>query len=149
MGEVLHAIDFDQLQIENKQYLAKIEERNNELLKLKMTVSKTVQILNYYKVCFWRETFVKGHKLTPLTKPGLQRKLSGESTLSQNLSEDITQRRESLGKLGTETSTVEYEKDKAENSHTKLKDMISEVRVPSVCVFSSNFQTLLWLSGLT
>ena len=28
MGEVLHAIDFDQLQIENKQYIAKIEERN-------------------------------------------------------------------------------------------------------------------------
>ena len=50
MGEVLHAIDFDQLQIENKQYLAKIEERNAELLKLKMTAGNTVQILNYYKV---------------------------------------------------------------------------------------------------
>eukprot|EP00842_Homolaphlyctis_polyrhiza_P000574 jgi/Hompol1/1517/HPOL_000923-RA len=49
MGEVLHAIDFDQLQIENKQYLQKIEERNTELLKLKMTAGKTVQILNYYK----------------------------------------------------------------------------------------------------
>ncbi|KAJ1550161.1 hypothetical protein HK405_001271, partial [Cladochytrium tenue] len=36
MGEVLHAIDFDQLQIENKQYQARIEERNAEL-RLKMT----------------------------------------------------------------------------------------------------------------
>ena len=34
MGEVLHVIDFDQLKIENQQYLEKIEERNNELLKL-------------------------------------------------------------------------------------------------------------------
>jgi len=37
MGEVLHVIDFDQLKIENQQYLEKIEERNNELLKLKLT----------------------------------------------------------------------------------------------------------------
>ena len=36
MGDVLHYIDFHQLQIENKQYVAKIEERNQELLKLKM-----------------------------------------------------------------------------------------------------------------
>lgn len=50
MGEVLHAIDFDQLQIENKQYLLKIEERNAELLKLKMTAGNTIQILNSHKV---------------------------------------------------------------------------------------------------
>jgi hypothetical protein len=51
MGEVLHAIDFDQLKIENRQYANKIEERNNELLKLKMTAGRTVQILNFHKVC--------------------------------------------------------------------------------------------------
>ena len=49
MGEVLHAIDFDQLKIENQQYLAKIEERNSELLKLKLSAGKTNQILNYFK----------------------------------------------------------------------------------------------------
>ncbi len=32
VGDVLHYIDFHQLQIENKQYIAKIEERNDELL---------------------------------------------------------------------------------------------------------------------
>ncbi len=50
MGEVLHAIDFDQLQIENKQYLLKIDERNSELLKLKMTAGNTIQTLNSHKV---------------------------------------------------------------------------------------------------
>lgn len=50
MGEVLHAIDFDQLQIENKQYLAKIEERNSELMRLKLTAGNTIQNLNSYKV---------------------------------------------------------------------------------------------------
>merc|ERR1719199_947204 len=49
MGDVLHYIDFHQLQIENKQYMAKIEERNDELLKLKMTTGNTVQVLNTLK----------------------------------------------------------------------------------------------------
>jgi hypothetical protein len=49
MGDVLHYIDFHQLQIENKQYVAKIEERNQELLKLKMTTGSTVQVLNQLK----------------------------------------------------------------------------------------------------
>jgi len=41
---VLHVIDFDQLKIENQQYLEKIEERNNELLRLKLTTGNTVQV---------------------------------------------------------------------------------------------------------
>lgn len=49
MGDVLHFIDFHQLQIENKQYVAKIEERNQELLRLKMTTGNTVQVLNSLK----------------------------------------------------------------------------------------------------
>jgi hypothetical protein len=49
MGDVLHYIDFHQLQIENRQYVARIEERNDELLKLKMTTGNTVQSLNSLK----------------------------------------------------------------------------------------------------
>lgn len=44
MGEVLHVVDFDQLKIENQQYLDKIEERNSELLRLKATTGKAVQV---------------------------------------------------------------------------------------------------------
>ena len=36
VGDVLHYIDFHQLQIENKQYVASIEERNDELLQVKL-----------------------------------------------------------------------------------------------------------------
>jgi hypothetical protein len=49
VGDVLHYIDFHQLQIENKQYVAKIEERNDELLTVKHSSSKTTQALNEYK----------------------------------------------------------------------------------------------------
>lgn len=38
MGDALHYIDFHQLQIENKQYVTRIEERNDELLKVRMSV---------------------------------------------------------------------------------------------------------------
>ena len=49
VGDVLHYIDFHQLQIENKQYVAKIEERNDELLSVKLLTGKTIQALNDYK----------------------------------------------------------------------------------------------------
>lgn len=45
MGEVLHVVDFDQLKIENQQYLDRIEERNTELLRLKATTGKAVQVI--------------------------------------------------------------------------------------------------------
>lgn len=68
MGEVLHAIDFDQLQIENKQYLLKIDERNIELLKLKLTAGNTVQILNSYKVSHRPPTFRKSCLICRVTR---------------------------------------------------------------------------------
>lgn len=49
MGDVLHYIDFHQLQIENKQFTQKIEERNQELLTLKMTTGRSVLLLNQLK----------------------------------------------------------------------------------------------------
>lgn len=49
LGDSLHSIDFHQLQIKNSQFNQKINERNAELLKLKMTTGKTVQVLNTAK----------------------------------------------------------------------------------------------------
>ena len=49
MGDVLHYIDFHQLQIENRQYQFSIEERNEELLRLKLVTGKTAQTLNLLK----------------------------------------------------------------------------------------------------
>ncbi|XP_039209562.1 coiled-coil domain-containing protein 113 isoform X3 [Crotalus tigris] len=50
LGEALHEVDFQQLKIENAQFLEKIDERNQDLLQLKLTVGNTLQILNFYKV---------------------------------------------------------------------------------------------------
>lgn len=50
MGEALHNVDFQQLKIENAQFLETIEARNQELIQLKMASGNTLQILNTYKV---------------------------------------------------------------------------------------------------
>jgi len=42
-------VDFSQLKIENQQYIEKIDERNQELLRLKMMAGSTLQVLNAYK----------------------------------------------------------------------------------------------------
>lgn len=49
VGDALHYIDFHQLQIENKQFVSKIEERNDELLLVKLNTGKTIKCLNELK----------------------------------------------------------------------------------------------------
>ncbi|XP_018650005.1 hypothetical protein Smp_014680 [Schistosoma mansoni] len=47
LSEGLHLIDFEQLKIENQTFNQKIEERNEELSKLKQKISDTVQIITH------------------------------------------------------------------------------------------------------
>ena len=56
----LHLIDFEQLKIENQTYNEKIEERNEDLLKLKRKIECTVQVL------FWKKTHIFSKKLNLL-----------------------------------------------------------------------------------
>ena len=65
MGEVLHEVDFNQLKIENQQYIEKIDERNQDLLRLKLMAGNTLQILNSYKVRYFR--VVAAHMLAVVT----------------------------------------------------------------------------------
>lgn len=50
MGETLHEVRLQQLQVRNAQYQEKIDEKNQELLQLKLTSGKTVQVLSFYRV---------------------------------------------------------------------------------------------------
>eukprot|EP00164_Ancoracysta_twista_P003733 GFYU01005006.1.p1 GENE.GFYU01005006.1~~GFYU01005006.1.p1 ORF type:complete len:400 (-),score=158.62 GFYU01005006.1:213-1379(-) len=98
MGEVLHVIDFDQLKIENQQYLEKIEERNNELLRLKLTTGNTVQVLN-----------------------NLKKKLNNLTSESDWLKKEIGQREEVLEKIVDEISQVNGEMEAEEKTNKRLK----------------------------
>ncbi|XP_036044202.1 coiled-coil domain-containing protein 113 isoform X2 [Onychomys torridus] len=49
VGEALRDVDFQQLKIENAQFLETIEARNQELIQLKLASGNTLQVLNTYK----------------------------------------------------------------------------------------------------
>ncbi|ORZ41679.1 hypothetical protein BCR44DRAFT_1011504 [Catenaria anguillulae PL171] len=109
MGEVLHAIDFDQLKIENHQYLAKIEERNTELLKLKLVAGNIVQVMNVYK-----------------------RKLLGLEEESSRLRAELKARKELLERLRVEGEQVKKDVAKAVKVNKALVTAGKEYSVPSV-----------------
>lgn len=50
MGETLREVRSQQLQVTKEQYEEKIDEKNKELQQLKLTLGKTVRILNFRKV---------------------------------------------------------------------------------------------------
>jgi len=109
MGEVLHEVDFNQLKIENQQYLEKIDERNQDLLRLKFMSTNTLQVQNSYK-----------KKLTTMTKE------------SERLQSEISMREELQTRIQSETEVVEVERAKAEMINKKLRRQLATFRVPDV-----------------
>ncbi len=79
-GEVLHAIDYDQLKIENQQHLERIEQKNQELLRLKITSGNTILVLNQLK-----------KQLSALTEEStwLKAELKAREAVSQKLQQDM------------------------------------------------------------
>uniref|UniRef100_A0ABM5EU21 Cilia- and flagella-associated protein 263 n=2 Tax=Pogona vitticeps TaxID=103695 RepID=A0ABM5EU21_9SAUR len=109
LGEALHEVDFQQLKIENAQFVEKIDERNQELLQLKLTVGSTLQVLNFYK-----------------------KKLQSATALASQLVKDMAQRKESLEKIEHEAILVGEERDTAEVLNKKLRKQLAEYRVPPI-----------------
>lgn len=56
---MLHEVDFNQLKIENQQYLEKIDDRNKDLLRLKLMAGNVLQVLNTYKVWYFVDLYFK------------------------------------------------------------------------------------------
>ncbi|NWX13993.1 CC113 protein, partial [Aegotheles bennettii] len=109
VGETVCEVRLEQLQVRNAQYREKIDEKNQELLKLKATLGKTLQTLNFYK-----------------------RKLQGATEMSTSLVKDISLRKELLEKIGKETALVEEQRAGAERVHRQLQKQLSEYSVPPV-----------------
>ena len=68
-GEVRHEVDFEQLKIENKQFSERFEEKNQELLRLKLSAGNTMQVLNTFKVGWERLGVTVGlvdREITPI-----------------------------------------------------------------------------------
>ncbi|NXH75135.1 CC113 protein, partial [Hydrobates tethys] len=109
MGQTLREVRLQQLQVRNAQYQEKIDEKNQELLQLKLTSGKTVQVLNFYK-----------------------RKLQDALETSTSLMKDISQRKELLGKIEREAALVEEQRAEAESVNRQLRKQLSDYGVPPV-----------------
>ena len=57
--QVLRQVDFDQLKIENQQFLDRIEEKNNTMIQLKLLAGRSLHELNQQK----RKLLVRSHVL--------------------------------------------------------------------------------------
>jgi len=77
-GDDLQYIDFHQLQIENQQFVLKIEEANHELIQLKRTSGRTVKMLNNMKkklnqlmseACFFQDEIAERGRCSRSRKP--------------------------------------------------------------------------------
>ncbi|PAA46422.1 hypothetical protein BOX15_Mlig026563g1 [Macrostomum lignano] len=109
MGDVLSKVDFDQLKIENSQYMDKIDEKNQELLKLKLMAGRTLQVLNQHK-----------KKLAFLNKE------------LDRIKADIQQRNDLLRRVDAEATIAEEERLKAEVINRRLREQLSDYKVPEV-----------------
>lgn len=112
VSEALHDVDFQQLKIENAQFLEAIEARNQELIHLKLASGTTLQVLHAYKT-------------------RLQRAME----MSINLEKEISLRNELLEKIERETLQVEEDRAKAEALNKKLRKQLARFRVPPVLLY--------------
>ncbi|KAK7804465.1 hypothetical protein U0070_022083 [Myodes glareolus] len=112
VGEALHDVDFQQLKIENAQFLETIEARNQELIQLKLASGNTMQVLNIYK-----------------------NKLHRAMEIYNSLDKEILQRNELLGKIEKETIQAEEDRAKAHTLNNRLRKQLAEFRAPQVMMY--------------
>ncbi|XP_014666457.1 PREDICTED: coiled-coil domain-containing protein 96-like [Priapulus caudatus] len=127
LADGLHLIDFEQLKIENQTYNEKIEERNEELMKLRKKITNTVQVLTHIKEKLQHmqvENEQQNCKLQEADAEVTQRRdtLNHSKQVRDNLRTANQRLQQQCGMLGNEALLFDYEerKEEAEQLHDKL-----------------------------
>jgi len=110
LGEGLHLIDFEQLKIENQTLNEKIEERNDELHKLKKKATTTVQVLTHIK-----------EKLQFVTKEN--EKLNCELKSKED---EMTSLRDALTKAKRKRDKIRAERNSVKNQAFVTSELLLE-----------------------
>ncbi|KAI6651718.1 hypothetical protein LOD99_4966 [Oopsacas minuta] len=119
MGEVLHQVDFDQLDIEHKQDMERIMELYEELVKYKLAAGNANQVLSSFK-----------KKLNTLTNE------------SDELKNGIQQRSDILDKLKAEFTVAERDREEANEINITLRQKLSYYRAPEVMDYVKRIASL-------
>ncbi|XP_044516391.1 coiled-coil domain-containing protein 113 [Gracilinanus agilis] len=112
VGETLHDVDFQQLKIENVQFLESIDQRNRELIQLKLTAGNALHSLNLFKA-----------------------KLHRALATTHHMGKEIILRKDLLEKIEKETLQVEEDRAKAEAMNKKLRKQLTTYKVPHVMMY--------------
>ncbi|XP_022080417.1 coiled-coil domain-containing protein 96-like [Acanthaster planci] len=126
LAEGLHLIDFEQLKIENQTYNEKIEERNEELLKLRKKITSTVQELTHVKEKLQfvqAENQVQKGKLKEVESLVAQKRdiLSRTKKARDSLRIDNQRLRQKSGLLGNTPLLRDFEERKDEGDELRAK----------------------------
>merc|ERR1712050_766239 len=131
LADNLHVIDFEQLKIENQTLNEKIEERNEELHKLRKKTIVTVQIITHMreKVQFVQQEY----QVLKAELAQLDQDLAAQRDLVAKTKHERDEHRSEYGKLKQQTSIMDSEhltRDFEQRSeHIKqLKDEISQLK---------------------
>jgi hypothetical protein len=143
LNDGLHLIDFEQLKIENTNLNEKIEERNEDLLKLRKKATNTIHILTHVKE---KLEFVKGENtsLQQLVKEQeeqltvLRDRLSHAKKERDVYSNDNVKMRESMPMIGAEDLLLDYEVRKKE---------IENLRIKVLTLTNEHHSLMLWIHG--
>lgn len=119
IGALLHAIDLQQLEIENAQHLETIDERSRELLSLKVKVATATKVLTAAK-----------------------KAIAEKDAEFRQISAEIAARASLIAKVDKEADGVNAERDGALEQNQKLQAQLSEFVVPSVLDYVKNKATL-------
>ncbi|CAN0439426.1 unnamed protein product [Ectocarpus sp. 12 AP-2014] len=131
LAEGLHLIDFEQLKIENQTVNEKIEERNEELLKLRKKNTTTVQILTHTKEKLQfvaAENSVTSHQLSILEDDLNQERdhLTRAKKDRDTLRREVASLRQSQGFANSDLLILDFEQRK---SHLKkLGQKLEEIK---------------------
>ncbi|XP_030840240.1 coiled-coil domain-containing protein 96 [Strongylocentrotus purpuratus] len=126
LAEGLHLIDFEQLKIENQTYNEKIEERNEELLKLRKKITSTVQVLTHVKEKLQfvqAENHVQKGKLREVEELVAQKRdvLSRTKKARDSLRIDNQRLRQKSGLLGKKSLLLDFEERKDEGDELRAR----------------------------
>jgi hypothetical protein len=141
IGDVLHYIDFHQLQIENKQYISKIEERNEELLTVKHLSSKTTQALNEYKRklslqlndCDWLTSELKNKEQLKVKLDNEEKKVTKELIVEKKMKNKFKLQLEEVNELPNIEEYILLKRE-LQNLETMKKNWEKKVEIMEMAV---------------
>ena len=139
----MHLIDFEQLKIENTNLNEKIEERNEDLLKLRKKATTTIHVLTHVKE---KLEFVKGENA------GLEREVNERDAQLASLRDDLAKAKkqrdtyvhenvkmkEKMPMIGSEDLLLDYELRKSE---------IETLRGEVVALTNKHHELMQWISS--